>query len=73
MAQACTICGRDSRNINHRSHSNIATARRVRVNLQTLFINGRRVLACTSCIRRETKRLRELTEATKPAAAATAA
>lgn len=73
MAQVCTICGRGSRNVNSRSHSNIATARRVRLNLQTLFINGRRVVACTSCIRRETKRLNQLTAVPKkqPAPAAT--
>ncbi|MFH0828594.1 MAG: L28 family ribosomal protein [Candidatus Kerfeldbacteria bacterium] len=61
MARACTICGRTPLNSNSRSHSNIATANRQHVNIQTLALNGKRVSACTSCIRRETKKLHEMT------------
>lgn len=34
-----------------RSHSKIATIKRQRVNVQSLYKDGKRVLACTSCIR----------------------
>jgi ribosomal protein L28 len=71
MARMCGLCGRGALNVNSRSHSNIATSRRQHVNLQTLFLNGRRVDACTSCIRRETKKLRDLSKK-KTAAPATA-
>ncbi|RJO59541.1 50S ribosomal protein L28 [Candidatus Parcubacteria bacterium] len=55
MARVCSICGRGALKANLRSHSNIATIKRQRVNLQTLFQNGKRVLACTSCIRNEAR------------------
>lgn len=71
MARSCPICGRGALNANIRSHSNIATARKRHVNLQTIYKDGRRIIACTSCIRRESKRLRDLSQqptATKVAA-----
>jgi len=68
MARTCLLCGRGALNANRRSHSNIATAVRKHVNLQTLFLGGKRVTACTSCIRRETKKLKALAE--KPVRAA---
>jgi len=40
-----------------RSHSNIATKKRQHVNLQSLVRDGRRVQACVSCIRTQTKHL----------------
>ncbi|USN53741.1 MAG: 50S ribosomal protein L28 [Candidatus Nomurabacteria bacterium] len=51
MARTCTICGRGAMNAVSRSHSNIATKRKQHVNLQTLLVDGKRVKACTSCIR----------------------
>ncbi len=62
MARTCLLCGRGANNANSRSHSNIATARKQHLNIQTLTLNGARVPACTSCIRRETKRLRDMTK-----------
>lgn len=62
MARICNNCGKGALNANTRSHSNIATSVRKHVNLQTLFINGKRIEACTSCIRGETKRLKALAE-----------
>lgn len=44
-----------------RSHSNIATKKRQHVNLQTLVLEGRRVQACASCLRTQTKRLERAT------------
>lgn len=40
-----------------RSHSNIATKVKQHINLQTLLVDGRRVKACSSCIRTQTKQL----------------
>jgi ribosomal protein L28 len=62
MSRSCNLCGRNALNANSRSHSNIATSVRRNVNLQTLYLKGKRVAACTSCIRSETKRLKSLTE-----------
>lgn len=62
MARTCSLCGRGANNANSRSHSNIATARKQHLNIQTLMLNGARVPACTSCLRRETKRLRDQTK-----------
>lgn len=64
MARTCSICGRSSLNSIRRSHSNIAIVNKQRLNLQTLLRHGRRVTACTSCIRREMKRLKDLTPVT---------
>ncbi|MBI3963562.1 MAG: 50S ribosomal protein L28 [Candidatus Kerfeldbacteria bacterium] len=55
MAQVCQICGRGSLKGNRRSHSNIATIKRQKVNLQSLLIGVKRVRACTSCIRTAAK------------------
>jgi ribosomal protein L28 len=44
-------------NSNTRSHSNIASKRKQHLNLQTLLKDGKRVKACTDCIRSATKRL----------------
>lgn len=57
MARSCTICGRGSLKGNQRSHSNIATIKRQHINLQTVFKDGKRVLACTSCIRNEARKV----------------
>ncbi len=51
MARTCSICGRGSLKGNMRSHSKIATIKRQHVNVQTMFKDGKRVSACTSCIR----------------------
>ncbi|MEK7518848.1 MAG: 50S ribosomal protein L28 [Patescibacteria group bacterium] len=51
MARTCSICNRGSLKGNQRSHSKIATIKRQHVNVQTLFKDGKRIAACTSCIR----------------------
>ncbi|MFA6042107.1 MAG: 50S ribosomal protein L28 [Patescibacteria group bacterium] len=68
MARNCTICGKGSLKANSRSHSNIATIRRQHVNLQTLFLKGKRVMACTSCVRTNAK---QVTQAAAKAAVPT--
>lgn len=57
MARTCTVCGRGAMNSFTRSHSNIATKVKQHLNLQTLLKDGRRVKACSSCIRTQTKQL----------------
>jgi len=44
-----------------RSHSNIGTKRKQHVNLQTMLVSGRRVKACASCVRTQTKQLKAVT------------
>ncbi|MEK7637029.1 MAG: L28 family ribosomal protein [Patescibacteria group bacterium] len=61
MARTCTVCGRGAMNSLTRSHSNIATKVKQHVNLQTALHGGKRVKACASCIRTETKRLKAKT------------
>ncbi|MFO0703036.1 MAG: L28 family ribosomal protein [Candidatus Andersenbacteria bacterium] len=51
MAQRCDICGRGAQAGNRRSHSNIATLVKRKINLQSRTVDGRRLKACTSCIK----------------------
>jgi len=51
MAQRCDICGRGAQVGHRRSHSNIATLVRRKINLQRRTVAGRKVKACTACIR----------------------
>lgn len=52
----CAICERGYLKGNQRSHSNIATIKRQKPNLQTTIYKGEKVLACTKCIKSETKK-----------------
>ncbi|MFA6098798.1 MAG: 50S ribosomal protein L28 [Patescibacteria group bacterium] len=56
MAKRCEICGRGGLSGNSRSHSNIATRRKQQLNLQSASYKGKRVKACTSCIRSLSKK-----------------
>ncbi|MEA1925670.1 MAG: 50S ribosomal protein L28 [Patescibacteria group bacterium] len=47
----CDICGKKARSGHSRSHSNIATKRKFKVNLQTKRIDGKRLKICTRCIK----------------------
>jgi len=47
----CSICGKKAISGNNRSHSNIATKRKFKVNIQSKVINGKRVKVCAGCIR----------------------
>ncbi len=51
MSRVCQICGKKTRVGHKRSHSNIATKRRFKPNLQKVLYKGKKVLACTSCIK----------------------
>lgn len=58
MAKMCSICHRGPMTANSRSHSNIATKRRMMINLQRRMVNGVRQLICTSCIRTLNRKLK---------------
>ena len=51
MARVCEKCGRGTISGVSRSHSNIATKRRLYINLQSKKIDGRRTKICTSCLK----------------------
>jgi len=51
----CEICGREPLKGNWKSHSNIKTIRRQKLNLQTKKIEGKRKTVCTSCLKNLTK------------------
>jgi large subunit ribosomal protein L28 len=56
MAKVCDICGRGALTGHSRSHSNIATKRRQQLNLQQSTYLGKRVKACTNCLKTITKK-----------------
>jgi ribosomal protein L28 len=47
----CEICGREPLKANWKSHSNIKTIRRQKINLQSKKIDGKKMLVCTSCLK----------------------
>ncbi|MEA3272103.1 MAG: 50S ribosomal protein L28 [Patescibacteria group bacterium] len=55
----CEKCGRGSLKAVSRSHSNVATKRRQKVNLQKKTIDGKRMKICTKCIKTMNKKARE--------------
>ncbi|MBU1870887.1 MAG: 50S ribosomal protein L28 [Patescibacteria group bacterium] len=56
MAKKCKLCGRGSTKGASRSHSNIKTIRRLYINLQTKTVNGKKIKACTKCIKTISKK-----------------
>lgn len=57
MSKVCEICGRGALTGNNRSHSNISTKRKQKINLQQTLVKGKKVKACASCIKSATKKL----------------
>lgn len=57
MSRSCEHCGRGPLKGHTRSHSNIATVRHQRVNLQWKKINGTRMRVCTTCIKTLSKKI----------------
>ncbi len=47
----CSMCGKKAISGNNRSHSNVATKRKFKANIQSKVINGQKVKICTGCIR----------------------
>lgn len=59
MAKVCEICGKKALTSNQRSHSNIASKRKMGVNLQNKKMGGQKMSVCTSCIKTYNKLHRE--------------
>ncbi|HLD82117.1 MAG TPA: bL28 family ribosomal protein [Patescibacteria group bacterium] len=51
----CEVCKKTDQRAISRSHSNIATLRKQKANLQSRKLDGRRILMCTRCIRNMAK------------------
>ena len=51
MAKFCEICQKKALVGNQRSHSNVASKRKMKVNLQTKRIGSKKIIACTSCLK----------------------
>ncbi|MDP2587208.1 MAG: bL28 family ribosomal protein [bacterium] len=51
MAQRCDICERGAAKGNRRSHSNIATLTKRKINLQPRTIAGKRYRVCVNCLK----------------------
>ncbi|MBT4648965.1 50S ribosomal protein L28 [Candidatus Parcubacteria bacterium] len=51
MAKVCDICSRGKVSGNRRSHSNNATKRTMKINLQSKKLGGSRMTICTSCLK----------------------
>ncbi len=47
----CSKCGKKAMTGNNRSHSNVATKRKFKANIQSKIIDGEKVKICTGCIR----------------------
>lgn len=55
MSRNCDICGRGTQSGHSRSHSNIATKRKFKVNIQTKKIDDEKKKLCTKCIKTMSK------------------
>jgi len=55
MSKLCQVCGRGTRASQSRSHSNIATKRKQRINMQVKHIDGVKIKICTKCIKTTAK------------------
>ncbi len=51
MSRVCEICGKGKMDGKTVSHANNKAPRKYDVNLQTTEINGKKVKACTKCIK----------------------
>lgn len=51
MSRTCEICGRGTQSGNSRSHSNIASKRKFKVNVQSKKIEGKKMKVCAKCIK----------------------
>lgn len=55
MSKTCQLCGRGTKTGNSRSHSNIASKRTFKINLQSKKINGKKVKVCSKCLKTSNK------------------
>lgn len=55
MSRTCQVCGRGTTSSQSRSHSNIATKRTQKINVQTKNIDGEKIKVCAKCIKTSVK------------------
>lgn len=55
MSRTCQVCGRGTRSSQSRSHSNIATKRTQKINVQSKMVNGEKMKVCAKCIKTAAK------------------
>jgi len=60
MSRTCQVCGRGTTASQSRSHSNIATKRTQKINVQSKTIDGKAVKVCTKCIKTSIKNGKEI-------------
>ncbi len=51
MSKNCNICGRGTSSGFTKSHSNIKSKRKVKINLQSKKIDGQKIKACARCLK----------------------
>lgn len=51
MSKQCDICGRSAMKGATRSHSNVKTLKRQKINIQSKIIDGERKKICTKCMK----------------------
>lgn len=62
MSRTCQVCGRGTRASQSRSHSNIATKRTQKINMQTKSVDGSAVKVCAKCLKTANKRGKSVKE-----------
>ncbi len=60
MSRTCQVCGRGTRSSQSRSHSNIATKRTQKINVQNKNVDGQVVKVCAKCLKTAIKNGKEL-------------
>ena len=60
MSRTCQVCGRGTRSSQSRSHSNIATKRTQKINVQNKNVDGQAVKVCAKCLKTAIKNGKEL-------------
>lgn len=56
MSRVCDVCGKGKMDGNTRSHANNKSPKKYDANLQTTEIDGKKVKACTKCIKTAKKK-----------------
>ncbi len=50
MSRTCQVCGRGTVSSQSRSHSNIATKRTQKINIQNKTVDGQKIKVCAKCL-----------------------
>jgi len=62
MSRTCQVCGRGTKSSQSRSHSNIATKRTQKINVQSKNVDGQSVKVCAKCIKTAIKNGKNIKE-----------